>query len=346
MISSMNRDDTGRDGLNRDDFDRNNTNMDDANKDDANKDDANEDDANRDDANEDDGNEDGANEDDGNEDGANEDDANGDDAREGDFHNDANKLDTNTHGTVDMECKLLTLPRELRDQIYRYILVSELPLEEVYYLYAESCRSVEEGRDDRASRNIWKTQMSMYPRLIDTRIMRANHQLYAESLEVLLKGNTFILKMYPGGMFNHSFDWSRAAQIQTTGWYVRFTEDMRRFVGRLQFLISMLGLHSKALKSLQIEMSVPSRTWVEDHYGVGQEMREVLDALKDVRVDAKVKFKIGFRHPDWSLSYDPGTKGEALFVDGMMRLGKVMNRSLNAADFEWPIPQYPRRKLA
>lgn len=249
-----------------------------------------------------------------------------------------NKPNTNADGT---ECKLLQLPRELRDQIYRCILVSELPLEKIIYIFAESCRNIEEGRGDRGSRSSVMAQMCVYDKLIDTRILRANHQVYTESLEVFHKENTFIFNILQVGMINHLHTQCHAAKIQASDWCgcaLRFAEDTQWFISRLRDGIATLGFHDKGLKSLQIEITVPSNAWLKDYYGRGQEMRQFLDALKDVRIDARVEFRIGFRHFDWSLSYDRETKGQKLFVEGMERLGQVMNGALRVADFEWPGP--------
>lgn len=261
---------------------------------------------------------------------------------------DINRNDANTEGTVDAKSNLLTIPRELRDKIYRYLLVSETPLVEVLPSQAVFIRMKEEGRNDIRQfqdTTAWMDNKSMYHKLIDTRILRVNHQLHAESSEIFIRKNTFKIGRY-GLITDRSYTMGRVTKVQVDGGCIWSLEEMARLVRRLKWLISMLRFHNnKDFRTFQVEMSVPSHNWVLDYYGIGQDMRHILNALKYVRVDGRLEFKIGFRYPCWRsfnryhssrLSYDPETKEQELFVEGMNRLKKVMTGESSAADFEWP----------
>ena len=99
---------------------------------------------------------------------------------------------------------LLRLPRELRDKIYRYILVHEKGLNAScpdcnHYLYTNHHTSHPDYRSYQY-RNHYGNGCGFYARrngfippnkVLDLDIIRVNHQIHTEALEVFHKGNTF-----------------------------------------------------------------------------------------------------------------------------------------------------------
>jgi hypothetical protein len=92
---------------------------------------------------------------------------------------------------AEQRSPLLRIPRELRDKIYRYILVTSRPL-----TYA-SGDVIKQIRFNLENFRCSLPERDYLDKIIDTRILQVNKQIFTESQEVLLKENAFKLMNVP-----------------------------------------------------------------------------------------------------------------------------------------------------
>jgi hypothetical protein len=227
-----------------------------------------------------------------------------------------------------MALHLLGLPRELRDKIYKNILVADNDLIEVDPEIASQARSVQESDDDERNAKM----MNLYPRLMDTQILAVNHRINAEAMEVFHSENTFSFS-FDGGKYHpgstaRTKTMRRALKIKLWVWEMSSKKDFQNLVAQIKSC-------NQSLRSLWVSAFIPAYNWGNTFYYAGSECLQILDDLRDVRVKGSVEFILDVMCPYDDDSEADG-EAECQFIEGFQNLGKVVSGVLRAEEFEWP----------
>ncbi|KAE9964714.1 hypothetical protein BLS_006360 [Venturia inaequalis] len=215
------------------------------------------------------------------------------------------------------KCLLLSIPRELRDKVYRNILIADTALlRKDPELATRAREAVEEDLNLSTSRDL-------YARLLDTRLLRANKQIHAEALQVLIEENTFwALHM------THPTESPKQARKIRVGCGVFWKdEDLGR-------LVKVLMSRENDLRNLQLGLDVWCPGIVAE-----VEYRRILEPLRNLKVNS-MELDIDFLNVSWGRTpwrHDSKFSKEAqLFEESIKALGKVMTGETSNADFQWP----------
>lgn len=215
------------------------------------------------------------------------------------------------------KCLLLSIPRELRDKIYRNILVAdEALLEQDADDVMRTRERVEGGMDPDCEHTDHH-----YASLLDTRIIRANRQIHAEALQVLVEQNTFWA--VPIGR-----DRAQAPK-QARKIKVRSIVDQE---DDLDSLVKTLTSWDVELKALHLDLNVFST-----HLISGVRYRQILEPLRKVMIQDSVELMIKFYDSEWDLKDDSElSKEDKLFEKSIRAVAKLMAGEIRDEEFQWP----------
>lgn len=241
------------------------------------------------------------------------------------------KRETDTHS-------LLSIPRELRDKIYRNILEAETTLEEVDVDSAENARYTFINRVQLAKIAFTKTDLSsllihelaqinnettLYHKLLDTGILRVSKQIFSEASEVLHRENSF------------SFDLAYTKRQETLRYVPQMTINTRLMdMGCLSELFSVLTSHEGSLDVVQIQGTIP-----RSKYGRfrPRPYLEALEPLRKIRVRKLVQIDVSYQDIYHKTAISPRYEWRELVRTTLKSLEKVMNGQQKEEDIEWPI---------
>jgi hypothetical protein len=185
----------------------------------------------------------------------------------------------------EVRSPLLRLPRELRDIIYRYVLVADIPL-----VYAFTDIVLQMGFKYLDSRTWLSQQNREYlDTILTTEILQVNKQLFAEGQEILLKENIFkftstperpeLLSQAPKLSVVVPLEQKRLAACPSTK-SSRFLIDEKPLRETVAFLVQHSGLHS-------LELRIPMEFLIQDQV---PRLCEILEPLRNVLVKENVSF--------------------------------------------------------
>lgn len=168
----------------------------------------------------------------------------------------------------------LDLPRELRDQIYRFILKADTPLQPIH---------PDEAQRLRGGQNI---AIGNAENLLDNRVLYVNQQIFNEAYDILYTENTFVIRSF-----------SRSFPLQRLDVYNR-VPNLLILMGNnpegynLQILVDFLLVHP-GLQRLEIRMAVSFYIWASRRLATMEPLAkprymEILESLKKVKVGKRV----------------------------------------------------------
>jgi hypothetical protein len=185
----------------------------------------------------------------------------------------------------EVRSQLLRLPRELRDIIYRYVLVADVPL-----VYAFTDGVLQMGFKYLDSRTWLSQQNQEYlDTILTTEILQVNKQLFAEGQDILLKENIFkftstperpeLLSQAPKLSIIVPLEQRRLAACPATK-SLRFLIDEKPLREVVAFLVQHSGLH-------YLELIITLEFLIEDQV---PRLCEILEPLRNVLVKEDVSF--------------------------------------------------------
>lgn len=218
---------------------------------------------------------------------------------------------------------LLGLPRELRDKIYKNILVADS------ILYERDADKVKKARLRATKGNKLHPGLVRFlsdDGLLDTRILAVNHQIYAEAIHVFYK-NAFYLNL------DHTKGTNKMATVSR----IVLRKNRLNSVEEVQRLVDAIKSCNENARSLEVNAAFNNHpeAWTRKNYHESSAYLRVLDQLREVRISGEVQFNM-FGQYKKERPGELSSMQEIDFVDGFENLGKVMSGKMRAEDFQWP----------
>jgi hypothetical protein len=239
--------------------------------------------------------------------------------------------------TTTSQSPLLRIPREIRDQIYSHLLLSS----------ALWIRPISPEESDKIRTFYKKDQCHLYPcskahcppglvpgyhhadpcnllgpnnsfdtrvsTLVDTSVLRVNHQIHDEALQILFEQNRIYLSLYHGSKAP-LLNTPRLAQIFTSA---RFLKISTYNINLLEPYIPILAA-KRDLKTLEIGFrSVHALRWISedaDRTNVAEHLRP----FAELTVKGKRRFS-------WTLFDDEGMDPEKQVLNGVPKVDMTIN---------------------